>query len=144
MTEFHHSCWIIPIYKKDDKLKILLLKWRHNHWWFPKWHIEKWESCETTTLREFEEETWIPKNFVELIKDKKFSDEYWFKLNWKTIHKKVDYYIWFLKDWFEKFIKPQEGEIYEIWLFDTEKALEKIEFESIKNILKNALKVLKE
>jgi 8-oxo-dGTP pyrophosphatase MutT (NUDIX family) len=144
MLEFHYSCGIIPFYKdKNWTLKVLVLRGRHNHWWFPKGHIETWENCKTTALREFEEETWIPADYINVFSDFKISDEYWFVLNWKKVHKKVDYFVWILKDWFEKFVKPQKGEIDEIKLISPEEALQILEFDWLKRILGDSIKILK-
>ena len=144
MSEFHYPCGIIPFYKdKNWNLKVLVLRGRHNHWWFPKGHIEIWESCKTTALREFEEETWILTDYINVFSDFKISDEYWFLLNWKKVHKKVDYFVWILKDWFEKFVKPQKGEINEIKLISPEEALQILEFDWLKRILGDSIKLLK-
>ena len=107
MLEFHYSCGIIPFYKdKNWTLKVLVLRGRHNHWWFPKGHIETWENCKTTALREFEEETWIPADYINVFSDFQISDEYWFVLNWKKVHKKVDYFSGFPFDPTEEPVNP--------------------------------------
>ena len=130
--KYETSCGIIPVYKN----KVLLVKGWHNHWWWPKWHIEKWETCLQAAKREFTEETGIPSDFLSIKKDLVFEDKYFFTLDWEKILKKVKYFVGILKDGFDKYLKPQEGEIYEIWLFTYEEALQKFEYENMKNILK--------
>jgi len=129
------SCGIIPIFEKNWQKYILIVKWRHNNWWLPKGHIEPGEDCLTTALREFEEETWIPSFFLEIDKNKIFEDSYWFVLNGEKIYKIVKYYLWILKDWFEKYIKPQEGEIYEVKLINIDEIEKYIKFKSILDII---------
>ncbi len=141
--KFEYSCGIIPIYLNDKKKFFLLVKWRHSHWGFPKWHVEFWENCIETALREFEEETNIPQWFVDLKEGKKYEDKYWFVLNWEKILKKVTYFLWFLKNWFEDHIRPQQWEIYEIKLVPSSKVIEFIEFDSLKKIVKQVLNDLK-
>ena len=135
--EFHESCWIIPIYFDKNKkiFYVLLVKWRHNHRWFPKGHVEKWEDCKTTALREFEEETNIPENLVKILDNLKFEDKYYFKLNNNLVFKKVTYYLGVLKDNFQDYIKPQQGEIDEIKLFTLDEAKQILEFKSLQKII---------
>ncbi len=141
--EIQKSCWIIPYFVKDDKIYFLLIKWRHNHRGFPKWHIEKWEDCKQTALREFQEETGIPADFVIMDTDIVLEDDYFFTLNGKKIKKIVKYFIWELKDWFEEYIKPQVWEIYEIKLVPSEKVGDYLEFKSLKDIFSKVLYFLK-
>ncbi len=129
------SCGIVPIYIKDWQKYVLLVQWRHNHWWFPKWHIEKGELCIQTALREFQEETWIPADFIDVKEDKLIEDRYWFKLGDEKIFKIVRYFIWYLKHGFEKYLSPQQWEIYNVKLFNLSDAKKILEFKSLQNII---------
>ncbi len=130
------SCGIIPILYKDNKKWFLILKWRHNNWWFPKWHMEEWEDCLTTALREFTEETGIPSNFIDVIDKKRiYEDSYWFTLEGRRVFKIVRYYVWFLKEWFEKYIKPQNEEIYDIKIISLDDIKDYIKFNWLLKII---------
>lgn len=52
------SYGIVPIYRLDQELFVLVLQQRHGkHWCFPKGHPEMDESPEETAIRELKEET---------------------------------------------------------------------------------------
>jgi ABC-type cobalt transport system substrate-binding protein len=63
-------------------------------------------------------------------------------LDGKKIKKYVTYFLGELKPWFEKFIKPQEGEITDIKLIPAEQVEKYIKFASLKKIFKKALDYL--
>lgn len=129
------SCGLI-LFDKD--CKILLVKGRHGHWWFPKWHIEQWESCLETALRELKEETWLDKTQVQVREDLIFTDEYIFSLNGKKILKFVDYITGRLKPEFETKINIDTNEIYGWNIVPIEVALKLLDFKNQRNILQKA------
>jgi 8-oxo-dGTP pyrophosphatase MutT (NUDIX family) len=86
------SCWIIPFTIIDGNIKFLIVKHNQWHWWFPKWHIEKWETEIQTAKRELMEETWI--NNVRILDNCKFTEEYETPVNWEKIDKIVVYFLW--------------------------------------------------
>jgi 8-oxo-dGTP pyrophosphatase MutT (NUDIX family) len=59
ILSFEKSVGGVLFKKEDGDMKFLLLKYRNNHWSFPKGHVEKNEKPEETLKREVEEETGI-------------------------------------------------------------------------------------
>lgn len=82
------SCGIILISNVDKK--ILLVRHKEWHRWFPKWHQENNENEIEAALRELKEETWIIPNY--LVSNIQFSEEY---LTNRGL-KKVIYFIWYV------------------------------------------------
>ncbi len=133
--EIQKSCGLILF---DQSCRVLLLQWRHKHWWFPKGHREQWESCPETALRELKEETWLGAEDVEIKTNLSFSDEYIFTLDGKKILKFVDYFVGELKPGFEDKMKIDEKEIYAWQLLPIHEALKLLDFENQRNILQRA------
>ncbi len=69
---YEKSSWWIVYRKKDNKIEILLLKWKNSkqeeEYVIPKWHIEDWEIAKVAALREINEETWLKESDLEVIK----------------------------------------------------------------------------
>jgi len=89
MVEFQKSAGFI-IYFKDNEIKFLLLKYPH-YWGFPKGIIEANEEIKNTARRELEEETGI-KN-IEIISGFEHKQEWFFKLEGKTIKKEAVFFL---------------------------------------------------
>lgn len=77
-----YSYGVIPVFKKSDNDKFLLIQHVEGHWSFPKGHKEKNESDVDTALRELREETGIirceidsEKEFIEKFQYKKEDDQ---------------------------------------------------------------------
>lgn len=70
--KYEKSSWGIVYRKNNNKIEILLLKWRNSkqveEYVIPKWHIEDWEIAKVSALREIEEETWLKIEDLEVIK----------------------------------------------------------------------------
>ena len=86
------SCWIIPFLIVDGIIKFLIVKHNLWHWWFPKWHIEKWETELQAAKRELMEETGIVN--VKINDESGFIEEYTIILNWIKIKKTVILFLW--------------------------------------------------
>ena len=61
------------VYRKTgNKVEVLLLTWRNSkneeEYVIPKWHIEDWEIAKDAAVREIEEETWLSRKDLEVIK----------------------------------------------------------------------------
>lgn len=148
MISFEKSIGAVIFRKEEDEILFLLLRYRHDHWDFPKGHAEKGENELDAIRREVEEETGISdfniipgfqKNMAyfyrakgneakERKKDKRFVN----------VFKKVVYYIG----------EAASGEVrlsFEhkdyIWL-SYKQALEKITFGQSKGILKKAYRYI--
>lgn len=69
---YEKSSWWVVYRKKNNKVEILLLKWRNSkqevEYVIPKWHIEDWEIAKVAALREINEETWLKEADLEVIK----------------------------------------------------------------------------
>ena len=77
-------CGIIPYYfiDKNGKLIFLATKNKKGYWEFSKGHIDEDENYSECALREFEEETGLDKNKVQVNENKKFE----FKTNKQKDH----------------------------------------------------------
>lgn len=100
------SYWIIPVYKNLDNISVLLIQHHDWHRWFPKWHIEDWETPIQTAIRECQEEVGIFE-FEDISQDI-ILDYYTFGVGSKIINKTVWYFIWYTKT---KQVHIQQDEI---------------------------------
>ena len=117
------SCGCIVI--KNNK--VLLIKQVTGNWGFPKGHVEKDETEYETALREVKEETNLD---VKIISDKRYTMNY---LTERGSYKQV---VLFVANEIRGKIKRQEAEIDDIKWLNYEDALEIINFQNTKDILK--------
>ena len=83
---------VIPVYKKDDgDFLFCIVQHADGHWGFPKGHKDKDELDEETAKRELHEETGIED--VEIVPDKKFTEQYFFEANGARYDKTVSYFL---------------------------------------------------
>ena len=126
----------IILFNEFDERKFLLLNYPSKHWDFVKGKMEEGETYHETALRETQEETGILD--VEFLKGFKEEIEYYFRADNQDIHKKV---IFFLGKTETIEIILSHEHLDFIWLnFDN--ALERITYESAKNILKKSKEFL--
>ncbi len=99
---FEKSSWGIVYRKKDSNIEVLLLKRITAKWKsiyvIPKWHIEDEEKAKETALREISEETWLPIEYLDIIKfitKINFTFVSAYKEWWPTINK--DVYLFLVK-----------------------------------------------
>ena len=117
--------------------KYLLLHYEAGHWDLPKGHVEKDENLKDAALRELEEETSIAN--VEFIDKFKEHIHYFFKRKGELVSKDVYFFLAKSKN---QVVKLSEEHIAYEWLhFD--KALEKLTFDTAKNVLRKAHEFLK-
>ncbi len=133
--EIQKSCGLLLF---DENCRILLVQGRHNHWWFPKGHIEKWESCLQAALRELKEETGLAKSDINISPRLVYQDEYIFTLKGKRVLKFVDYFVGQLLVEPEKEIKIDKKEIQAWKLVPIHDALKLLDFAGQRNILQKA------
>jgi len=120
------------------KKECLLLKYGMGHWGLVKGNVEDEETKEETILRELREETGIAN--AEIIEDFEAPVEYYYTLKGDKIHKRVDYLL--LRSPTKEVTLSYEHDDYE-WL-PFEKAIQKVDYQDVKNVLKKALSLLKE
>jgi len=131
-----YSFWIIAFYKNNDgSLEFLLINQKSDNgsfWWFPKWHIEEWETWIQAARREFQEEVWI--TTVDIIGNDTFRTTYVFSSKKWAIKKNVTFFIWEVKN---KEVHIQESELnwYKRASFDV--AMNLLSHQNYKNILED-------
>ncbi|MBD3379215.1 MAG: NUDIX domain-containing protein [Candidatus Omnitrophica bacterium] len=117
----------------DGKVKILLVKDKYGHWTWPKGHLERGETPEEGALREISEET--GQTLTKII-SRVGEQKYHYSLEEETIEKVVHL---FLVESSEAVISLQEEELDAAeWLSPAE-ALERIEYEGSRELLRKAL-----
>ena len=118
-----------------NKGKVLLIKTKNLKgkavWVFPKGIIEKGEKAEDTALREVREETGYEVKIIKLL-DKV---EYFFRKEGELIKKSVK---WFLMQPITKVSGP-DWEVSEVKWFSTIEALEKLSYESDKELISRVM-----
>lgn len=107
--------------------KVLLIKQVTGNWGFPKGHVEKDETEYETALREVKEETNLD---VKIINNKRYTMNY---LTERGSYKQV---VLFVANEIGGNIKRQEEEIDDIKWLSYKDALETVDFQNTKDILK--------
>lgn len=113
-----------------DKKYLLVKHGKGGHWDFPKGHTEKGESEETTALREIYEETGLK---VKIIPGFRESISYIDNINMED--KTVTFFLCKANE--SKITHITDDVIDSVWL-TYEKALDKITFDSAKELLRKA------
>ncbi|RLG58590.1 MAG: diadenosine tetraphosphate hydrolase [Candidatus Hydrothermarchaeota archaeon] len=127
----------VIIFRSDEEIKYLLLKYGYGHWDFVKGNIEKGENEIETIIRETKEETGIED--LKFLKGFKEKISYFYRKGKDLVYKEVVFYLAETKE--KKVRLSYEHEDY-CWL-PFEKALEKITFNNSKKLLKKANSYLK-
>ena len=132
-VHFEKSCGAVVYCREDNEIKYVLACERSGYWVFPKGHMEAGETEQETALREIKEETGLTVTFVDGFR---ITDEH--NLAREGRPNTIKQTVYFLaKCETSKFI-VQESEISKIELLDFESAMAKLQFDSFKNILKQA------
>ena len=114
----------------DNELRYIIIHDNNNNYGFPKGHQENEESLQETALREIKEEIGVD---VEIKGD--FKKTIYYSLpNGNT--KEANYFLGFFKD---QELKPQKKEKKRIELLSYRQALELINFEDVRDILKSQI-----
>lgn len=127
------SCGAVVWRKRGGRRHYLIIQNRSGHNGFPKGHMEYGESEKQTALREIMEET-----SLNVTLDTSFKAEYRYLVD-GYIHKSA---LYFLASYVDGVFKPQKGEVYGIWLLPYEEALEQLDYEQDRRILRLAEKKL--
>jgi len=131
-----YSCGIVIFFKNSEwKPEFLIINQKSENWsfrWFPKWHIEPWETELQAAKREIWEEVWIKE--IEIIWKKTFTTTYSFKVRDETINKNVTLFVWEVKN---KSIKIQESELNGYKRAEFDVAMNILTHQNYKSILEN-------
>ena len=117
------SCGCIII---NDKKEVLLVHHNKGHWDFPKGHVEEGETEVETAIREVKEETTID---VEVNENYRYTTEYSPQEN---VMKEV---VYFLAKNINNERNAQLEEVSEVKWFKIDEAVEKITYNTSKEIL---------
>jgi len=120
------------VFRRNKKVKYLLIQYGLGHWEFPRGLIEKGESLEDTARREIKEEVGIED--IRFISGFKEWIKFFFKLKGKNIMKIAIFLLAETKT--EKVKLSYEHKDY-AWL-DYQEALNRLTFENSKEVLKKA------
>ena len=132
------SCGAVIFTKDGDQLKYVIIHQTNGVHCFPKGHVEAGESEEETALREIREEVGLD---VTLVDGFRKTDEYKFSLNSDlVIQKEV---VYFLAEFENQTPRPQESELFGVYLMPLEEALATLQFDGMKQILREANEFLK-
>ena len=135
MTVKHIATGGVVVKTERGRTSVLLIKDSYGHWTWPKGHLEKGETPEAGALREIAEETGQTK--TKIIKEIGLQ-EYCYTLKGKTVLKKV--HVFLIKASAREKIKVQTSEIETAKWFRAEDAIEKIEYEGSRTLLKKGIK----
>ncbi len=89
--EEDQSFGIVPVYRQGKEVLVFLLRHLSGYWGFPKGHPNEGETPLDTAKRELFEETGL--YIDEVLSDKLLQEKYSFRVEGKTIHKTVQYFI---------------------------------------------------
>ena len=127
---YETSCGAVVCRKENNEIKYLLIRNKRSaHWGFPKGHIEQGETQEETAVREVLEETGLN---IEILPDFVKKSEYSIQ---GRIEKSVSIFLAKTK---ESSYSLQEEEIEECGWFNYDEALDTLNYENDKVILKDA------
>ena len=135
--QYEKSCGAVVYCKKDNDIKYLLVCEHGGYWVFPKGHMEAGETEHETALREVKEETGLDVTFVDGFQ---VTDEH--NLAREGRPNTIKQTIYFLATYENQNYIPQESEVSKIELMDYETAMATLQFDSFKNILKQAQEFL--
>ena len=124
------SCGAIVYKKENDELKFLLVYQSNGHHSFPKGHMEEGETELETANREIKEET-----NLDVDVDQNFRYENSYFIETKNVYKDVVYFVATPKNFN---LKNQEGEIIDCNWYTYNDVMNRLEFDSMKEIFKKA------
>lgn len=130
---YEKTCGSVLFTYKDGKRVYLLIKNESGHIGFPKGHIELNEDEEQTAKREVFEETGFS---VELI------DNFRMEYVYTTLENTIKTCVYFLSEYEYSPAKIQESEILQSWLVPFDEAVDILNFEQDREILRAAEKRL--
>ena len=129
--KYEKSCGAVVYTKINDTIQYVLVQQLEGFWGFPKGHIEGNETEEETALREIYEEVQLKTN---ILKGFRTVDEHVIP-NKGNVIKQI---VYFCAEYYDQDIIIQNDELLRASLVTYEKALQLLEFDSSKRILKEA------
>ena len=120
------SCGCIVI---NDKNEVLLVHHNKGHWDFPKGHVEIGETEVETAIREVKEETNI---------DVEVNEKYRYIVEYSPKEDVVKEVVFFLAKNINNDKNAQLEEVYEVEWIKLDEAIEKITYNTSKEVLKKA------
>lgn len=129
--KYEKSCGAVIFGETGDK--ILLIQQAAGHWGFPKGHVEDGETEVETAIREIKEETNLD---VEINEKFRYVESYSPK---EDVEKDV---VFFVAKKIGGEIVAQEDEVQKIVWVSYEEAMDRLTFESSKNVLEKVKKDL--
>ncbi len=138
MTKREFSSGGVIIKKTANDIKVLLIKDGYGRWTWPKGHIEKGETSKAAALREICEEVGL-KNISTI--EKISSIKYFYHLKDELIFKTV--FIYLFEAVGNEALRVLRSEISAAKWLTPENALDKVEYEGSKEVLKKAIERFK-
>ena len=126
------SCGCIVL---NDKNQVLLIHNNAGHWDFPKGHVEEGETEIQTAIREVKEETNI---------DVEVNDKYRYTVEYSPKEAVIKEVVLFLAKNISNNKEAQLEEVSEVQWVDFEEALDKITYDTSKQVLQKLKEDLKE
>ena len=130
MKKVDEAFGIIPVWRRADGDRYLLIQHWAGHWGFPKGHADPGETSIATARREFEEETGI--QTYEVLEQVSFTERYTFTRDRQPIEKTVTYFPAFVHS---TAVTCQVKEIKAYAWVTLETALQKITFNQARQLL---------
>jgi len=124
------SYGVIPIFRKGNKNKFLIILHSMGHWGFPKGHKKKDESDIEAAKRELSEETGIQE--VEVDESMKFLENYTYMQNDILLNKTVTFFPGSVKN---LIVEVDQKEVVDFKWVGLEEALEILSFDNQKRLL---------
>ena len=130
---YERSCGAVVFTRADGKIRYVLIRNKGGVWGFPKGHIEAGETEEETALREIWEETGLRVRFVP-----GFRTEDSHPLAGESRPQTIKHITYFLAEYRDQPLCPQDPEIPEALLADYEEAMALFQYPSSGRILTEA------
>ena len=133
--KFEKSCGAVIYREYKDEIQYLIISHQGDgHWCFPKGHVEKKETEEETAIREVREETGLKvKLFTDFRKQIRYNPK-------ENVDKEVVFFLAKAKD---KAVDIQLEEISDFKWLGYEGAIDRITYESSKEVLREANNYIK-
>lgn len=134
-----YSCGAVVFTGKADAILYVIVQSKEGFFGFPKGHMEGNETEAETAMREIKEETGLS---VSLVPGFRTEDKHLIPFTHKEPVMK--HIVYFLAEYENQPLKPQEGEISSIRLMRYEEAMAAFQFESSRRILTEAHQFLQQ